>query len=112
MRPARIVVAASRRRAYVEAVKRFLGVIVVLLALAAATPAAAQGKDPFRPPGGFTEQAPGSTTPGDTVQVPPGNSAGDGLARTGQDLEGLALASLFLVVTGAGLRAAAKGLRG
>lgn len=75
-----------------------------LVLLAAAAPAIAQARDPFRPPGGT------SVVPGDTAG-PPATGGDDGtppgtggLPRTGQDI-------LLLIATAAAFLAAGGALR-
>lgn len=76
-----------------------------LFVFAAATPALAQARDPFRPPIGGGAAPGGVTQPpatGGQGAVPP--DTGGGLPRTGQDLVLLVAAALALMCAGGALR--------
>ncbi|MGH2785364.1 MAG: hypothetical protein ACRDJ1_08880 [Actinomycetota bacterium] len=73
--------------------------VIVLLAGA---PASAQPKDPFRPPGSSSVEAPPADAPAGAHDGIPASDPGsndDGLARTGQDIRStLAVGAVFLAL--------------
>jgi hypothetical protein len=90
--------------------KRAVAILAVcLVAVFLATPALAQGRDPFREPAGAGADA-GSVPEapdGGEVVVPP--SSGD-LPRTGLDLATPVVAALALVLAGASMRLVGEAL--
>jgi hypothetical protein len=87
----------------------------LVVALLVAGPAAAQGKDPFRPPAGAggsgTTGGGGAAPPGNgQVVVPPEPQTGGGLPRTGLDYSVPILASLALIAAGASMRLTSRAL--
>ena len=99
--------AAYRRSVH----KRAVAILVVcLVILFLATPVLAQGRDPFRAPGGAgTDSGSAPSAPDDGGQVVAPPSSG-GLPRTGVDLVSPVVAAVLLLVAGAAMRIAARAL--
>src|SRR5947208_2101912 len=97
-------VAAGLRRSYgaVAVIRATILVFAIVAVIALASPAGAQGRDPFRSPvspaaAGETTSAPSTVS----APVPAAPSSSGSLARTGSDVEPPVLAAIALVALGA-----------
>jgi hypothetical protein len=101
-------VAPARRTVVSVKVASIIG-LALIGAVTLGGPAAAQGKDPFRPPAGTGESGTGGTTgvaqPGVGIPVEPTEPRMDGgLPRTGLDYSLPVLLAFALMAAGASLR--------